>query len=241
MKLPHSVSSSHAYRALRDDLRKTLVRWTQGDIVLAAPGPPVVIAETPTAAPMRVHYADGDPPVRIGRYCSIHETVTLVTGSEHPTDAVTTFFFYWKIGVGTPEQPGSRGPITIGNDIWMGRDALVTSGVTIGDGAVIASRAVVTRDVAPYEIVGGVPARHIGWRFDEQIREALLSIAWWKWPLEDVLAHRSQLQSRDVAGFVSRHGQLTDTATSAQPCEVCGDAGRPGLPGQVRRDETKVG
>ena len=56
---------------------------------------------------MRVHYADGDPPVRIGRYCSIHETVTLVTGSEHPTDAVTTFFFYWKMGVGTPEQPGT--------------------------------------------------------------------------------------------------------------------------------------
>lgn len=200
------------------------MRWTQGDIVLAAPGPPVVIAETPTFAPVRVHYADGDPPVRIGRYCSIHETVTLVTGSEHPTDAVTTFFFYWKMGVGTPEQPGTRGPITIGNDVWMGRDALVTSGVTIGDGAVIASRAVVTRDVAPYEIVGGVPARHIGWRFDEPIRQALAGIAWWKWPLEDVLAHREQLQSRDVTAFVSRHGGTTDTATPAQPCEVCGGA-----------------
>lgn len=224
MKLSNSVSSSRAYQALRTSLRKTLVRWTQGEIVLAAPGPPVVIAETPTAAPVRVHYADGDPPVRIGRYCSIHETVTLVTGSEHPTDAVTTFFFYWKMGVGTPEQPGTRGPITIGNDVWMGRDALVTSGVTIGDGAVIASRAVVTRGVAPYEIVGGVPARHISWRFDEPIREALVNIAWWKWPLDDVLAHREQLQSRDVAGFVSRHGGTTESTTPAQLCEVCGGA-----------------
>jgi acetyltransferase-like isoleucine patch superfamily enzyme len=236
MKLPGLISSSRVYISLRNDLRRTLVRWLMGDIVLAAPGPPVVIADTPTFAPVRVHYVNGDPSVHVGRYCSIHETVTLVTGSEHPIDAVTTFFFYWKMKVGTPEQPGSRGPIVIGNDVWMGRDSLVTSGVTIGDGAVIASRAVVTRDVAPYEIVGGVPARHIGWRFDEAIRDALVKIAWWTWPVEVVLAHRTQLQSRDVADFVARHGGTPDGTVAARPCEICAATSVPDGAAAARRE-----
>jgi acetyltransferase-like isoleucine patch superfamily enzyme len=169
---------------------------------------------------MRVHHSDGDPPVHIGRYCSIHETVTLVTGSEHPTDAVSTFLFYWKLGVGTPEKIGNRGPITIGNDVWIARDALILSGVTIGDGAVIAARAVVTKDVAPYEIVGGSPARHIRWRFDTDIREALLEIAWWEWPVADVIAHQVQIESRDVTGFIERHHSTTHPRPFAV-CEVC--------------------
>ena len=224
MRLLNLLFSSRVYRARRDNLRSTLVRWTEGSCVLSAPGPPVVFAESPTYAPVRVYYADGDPPVHIGRYCSINPTVTLMTGSEHPLDAVTTFFFHWGMGVGAPEQTSSRGSITIGNDVWIGWDALIMSGVSIGHGAVVAARAVVTRDVAPYEIVGGVPARHIGWRFEEQLREALLRIAWWKWPVETVLAHRTQLLSRDVTDFVSRHSETVDATASARQCEVCHDA-----------------
>jgi hypothetical protein len=95
--------------------------------------------------------------------------------------------------------------------------------VTIGHGAAVAARAVVTKDVAPYEIVGGMPARHIGWRFDQPLREALLKIAWWEWPVEDVLAHQAQLQNPDVAGFAARHGFPVDGRTQ-QRCGICGDA-----------------
>jgi acetyltransferase-like isoleucine patch superfamily enzyme len=222
MKLLKLILSSRAYQSSRKALQRRVMQWVEGDRVWPAPGPSMLIAEQPTYAPMRVYYANGDPPVRIGRYCSINETVTLMPGSEHPLDAVTSFFFYWGMGQGEPEQTLSRGPITIGNDVWMGRDALIMSGVTVGHGAAVAARAVVTKDVAPYEIVGGVPARHIGWRFDEQAREELLKIAWWEWPVEVVLAHRAQLYSRgDVVSFIARHGGKVDAMTSAEQCQIC--------------------
>lgn len=222
MKLLNLILSSRAYQSRRKALQRKVMQWVEGDRVWPAPGPRMLIAEQPTYAPMRVYYATGDPPVRIGRYCSINETVTLMPGSEHPLDAITSFFFYWGMGEGEPEQTLTRGPIIIGNDVWIGRDALIMSGVTVGHGAAVAARAVVTKDVAPYEIVGGVPARHIGWRFDEQAREELLKIAWWEWPVDTVLAHRSQLYSRgDAVSFIARHGGKVDAMTSAEQCEIC--------------------
>jgi acetyltransferase-like isoleucine patch superfamily enzyme len=223
MKFLNLIVSSRASQKRRDALRQTVLHWLEGANAFSAPGPPMLIAEQPTA-PMRV-YSYEDPPVKIGRYCSINETVTLMPGSEHPLDAVTIFFFfYWGMGEGEPEHGLSRGPITIGNDVWIGRDALVLGGTTIGHGSVVAARAVVTKDVGPYEIVGGVPARHIGWRFDEQTREELLKIAWLEWPLQKVLAHRSQLYGRGdaVVDFIARHGGKVDAMTSAEQCEICG-------------------
>jgi len=101
------------------------------------------------------------------------------------------------------------------------------SGVTIGVGAVIGTRAVVTKDVAPFEIVGGLPARHIGWRFDEPIREELLRLAWWEWPVEKVVAHREQLYGRGdaVADFILRHGGKLEGAEPPGACEVCSQLG----------------
>lgn len=223
MKLLKSILPVRTYRASRLALRRAVLRAVEGDSASLSPGLPVLVAEQPTYAPMRVYAQPGDPPVRIGRYCSINETVTLVPGSEHPLDAVTIFHFYWTMGEGEPEPSISRGPITIGSDVWIGRDALVMSGVNINHGAVVAARAVVTKDVAPYEIVGGVPARHIGWRFDEQTREELLKIAWWTWPLEQVLAHRTQLYGRGgaVVDFIARHGGEVDAMKSALQCEIC--------------------
>jgi acetyltransferase-like isoleucine patch superfamily enzyme len=84
------------------------------------------------------------------------------------------------------EELTSRGPITIGHDVWIGRRAMIMSGVTIGNGAVIGAGAVVTRDVAPYSIVGGVPAKLIRFRFEQPTIDALQRIRWWDWPDDDI-------------------------------------------------------
>ncbi|EMA06582.1 acetyltransferase (isoleucine patch superfamily)-like protein [Haloarcula vallismortis ATCC 29715] len=80
----------------------------------------------------------------------------------------------------------SKGPITVGNDVWIGARATVLSGVTIGNGAIVGAGAIVTDDVDPYSVVAGVPAAHKKWRFREEIREELLEIKWWDWSEEKI-------------------------------------------------------
>jgi acetyltransferase-like isoleucine patch superfamily enzyme len=211
------------YRKIRRAIIGRLVFELEGYNVRIQPGPPLVIAEQPTAAFMRVFGQPGDPPVYIGRYCGISETAVMMLGSEHPLDAVTTFDFYWGMRAGEPASGLTNGPIRIGCDVWIGWNSLVMSGVTVGVGAVVAAGAVVTKDVAPFEVVGGIPARHITWRFDEAIREELLHIAWWEWPVEKVVAHIDQLYGRGdaVADFILRHGGKIDGKEFPGACEVC--------------------
>ncbi len=218
-------------RRLERRLRKATRGWALGHVVWFDAGPPYVVKEQPTSAPVRlIHHSQQDPPVRIGRYCSINETVQVIPGGIHATDRVTTFLFGQAGRDGIPGLSGiefkdeedasaSNGPIVIGNDVWMAREVIVLSGVTVGDGAVVAAGAVVTSDVAPYEIVGGVPAHHLKWRFDSETRSGLCEVAWWRWPLEKVLTHREALTSGDVAGFVRQH-----TTGSADSCPLCGPA-----------------
>lgn len=145
-------------------------------------------------------------PVQVGRYCSLNDHAYAFLGGNHAIQDVSTFHFHRVMGLDGPlEQPRTNGPIRIGNDVWVGWEAVLMSGVTIGDGAVVGARAVVTRDVEPYEIVGGVPAAHVGWRFDGPTRAALMRIRWWDWPVETVVSRRAELQSQDVAGFVARY------------------------------------
>lgn len=217
------VTQTTMYRRLIDPARKAVRRWIFGDVVRFDPGPPYLIAESPSYAPARVVvYSEDDPPVRVGRYSSVHETVTFLPGGEHRTDVVTTWYFYYQMGIGEPETNESRGPIVVGNDVWIGREATIVSGVTIGDGAIVGTCALVTKDVAPYEIVGGVPARHLRWRFNEETRAGLLATAWWDWPVDKVIAHRHQLKSPDVAGFIARH-----TGWPGQACPDCQPEPRP--------------
>lgn len=92
----------------------------------------------------------------------------------------------------------------IGNDVWIGHGVIVLPGVKIGDGAVLAAGAVVTKDVPPYTIVGGVPAKIIRERFSRPIAEQLAAIAWWDWPFETIMARLADFQSSDIEAFCER-------------------------------------
>lgn len=142
--------------------------------------------------------------VTIGSYCSFAKNVRLFLGGNHRTDWVTTYPFpaFFSNAHHIKDFEITNGDINIGNDVWLCEDTTVLSGVSIGNGAVIASGSIVTKDVAPYSIVGGNPAKHIRWRFDDQIRELLLASSWWDWPEEEILQISNLLCSNDIANFL---------------------------------------
>lgn len=121
--------------------------------------------------------------LRIGAYTSIADDVHIFLGGHHRTDWISVYPFPAFIEEAKAIQGfgGSRGDVTIGNDVWLASGCTILSGVKVGDGAVVAARAVVTRDVAPYAVVAGNPARVVNWRFDAQSRQAILASQWWTW------------------------------------------------------------
>jgi acetyltransferase-like isoleucine patch superfamily enzyme len=154
-----------------------------------------------------VHVGRGERAhVHLGAYCSIAVGVEFVVGGNHRPDWVSTYPFrvLWGMpGAWTDGHPRPEGDITVGNDVWIGTQALILPGSHIGDGAVIAARAVVTRDVRPYAIVGGIPAREIRRRFTDEQVDALLELRWWDWPEERVRAHVELLSSPDVDALLA--------------------------------------
>lgn len=147
-----------------------------------------------------------DATLKIGRFCSIAHGVIILLGGEHRLDWITTYplNILFERRKTYPGLISSKGDVVIGNDVWIGRDALILSGVEIGNGAVVAARSVVTEDVAPYSIVAGNPARHIKFRFSESIREDLQRIAWWNWPMAKIEENWPLLLSADIEGLRAR-------------------------------------
>ena len=139
----------------------------------------------------------------IGKFCSIADGVTIYAGAEHHYDWVSAYCFSEKMQC--IECSHSKGKVTIGNDVWIADGAFILSGVTIGDGAVIGARAVVTKNVAPYEIVGGNPAQHIKFRFSAEQIESLLAIKWCNWDIEKIKENFDLILSNNIDLFIQKH------------------------------------
>lgn len=140
----------------------------------------------------------------IGSFCSIGSGAAFIMAGNqgHRNDWISTFPFYWMPEVPAFEEAANgflpAGDTVIGNDVWIGAEAIIMPGVKIGDGAVIGTRALVTRDVAPYAIVGGNPARTIRRRFEDRIVDLLLEMRWWDWSDDQLRTAMPVLTSGDV-------------------------------------------
>jgi acetyltransferase-like isoleucine patch superfamily enzyme len=156
----------------------------------------------------RIIYAGDGARLRIGRFCSIAPDVLISLGGEHHTEWITTYSFslLFDEAADLPGYPMTRGDVAIGNDVWIGQGACILSGVTVGDGAVIAARTVIAKDVDPYSIVGGSPARLVRYRFPEAAITSLLELAWWNWSLPQIKQAWPLLMSGDIEMFISKYG-----------------------------------
>lgn len=141
----------------------------------------------------------------IGKFCSIACGARfLFNSANHTMTSLSTypfplFFEEWGLDMkNVADAWDNKGDIVVGNDVWIGYEAVVLAGVTIGDGAIVGARAVVTRDVPPYTIVGGVPAKPIRKRFSEEIVSSLLKIKWWDWTRERIAQNLNAIQSGDI-------------------------------------------
>lgn len=152
------------------------------------------------------HYPINHDKLIIGKFCSIAcGTKFLFNSANHTLNSLSTypfplFFEEWELDPkNVTESWDNKGDIIIGNDVWIGFEAVILAGVTIGDGTIIGARAVVTKDVAPYTIVGGVPAKPIRKRFDDRTIATLLKMKWWDWPEEKIAQNIQAIKSGDIA------------------------------------------
>lgn len=125
----------------------------------------------------------------IGSYCSISRNVQIFLGGIHRTNWVSSFPFpkyFPEANHLIPDFGVTKGDVIIGSDVWLCRNCTIMSGVKIGHGAVVATGSIVTKDVPPYAVVAGNPAKIIKWRFDENTINALLATEWWTWPQEEL-------------------------------------------------------
>ena len=150
--------------------------------------------------------------IRVGKYCSIGRDCNFFLHANHRSDWITTSSQLW--GPVTDEiaqmhmemgHPICKGDIIIENDVWIGAKSTIMSGVKIHNGAVVAASSTVTKDIPPYAIVGGNPAKIIKYRFSELQIELLLKIGWWNWSEDKIKSEFKNLWSSDIDTFINKH------------------------------------
>jgi len=157
------------------------------------------------------HYPVNGDRLIIGKYCSIAcGAKFLFTSANHTQKSLSTYpfpIFYEVFGLDKKDVAGAwdnKGDIVIGNDVWIGYEAAILAGVRIGDGAIVGARAVVTKDVPPYTVVGGVPAKSIKNRFDDKTVSKLLEIKWWNWPYEEIRRQLPNIMRGNVNALTAK-------------------------------------
>lgn len=139
-----------------------------------------------------------------GKYCALARGVKFImNGANHKVSGFSTFPFYifgngWEAVMPQPGDLPYKGDTVVGNDVWVGYDALVMPGVKIGDGAIVAARSVVTRDVPPHSVVGGNPATVVKQRFPDEVVAELLAIRWLDWPVEKITRNLPAIVGADL-------------------------------------------
>ncbi len=151
------------------------------------------------------HYPINNDRLIIGKFCSIACGAKFIFNcANHTLKSLSTytfplFFEEWDLPKSEVASAwDNKGDIVIGNDVWIGYDAVIMAGVRIGDGAIIGTRAVVTKNVEPYSIVGGVPAKEIRKRFAPEVIQKLMEIQWWNWPIEKIESSIQNIQSGNI-------------------------------------------
>ena len=144
--------------------------------------------------------------LKIGKFCQIAKGAKFVLGdADHPMKGFSTFpfFVFGKYNDSCPDWDYEiplpvKGDTVIGNDVWLGHECVIMPGVTVGDGAIIGTRAVVTKDVPPYAIVGGNPAKVLRMRFPQEVIDQLVCISWWNWDIQKITENLQAILSNDV-------------------------------------------
>ena len=151
------------------------------------------------------HYPVNHDCLVIGKFCSIAcGAKFLFNSANHTLRSLSTypfpiFFEEWNLDAAEVASAwDNKGDIIVGNDVWIGYEAVIMAGVTIGDGAIIGTRAVVTKDVPPYTIVGGVPAKPLRKRFPEKTISELLALKWWDWPVDRIQRNLQAIQAGEI-------------------------------------------
>ncbi len=145
----------------------------------------------------------------IGKFCALAKDIKFImNGANHKLDGFSTYPFQifgngWEKVMPQPKELPYKGNTVIGNDVWIGYEAVIMPGVQVGDGAIIAAKSVVVNDVAPYTIFGGNPAKRIRQRFDDEVIKALLEVAWWNWDIGKITRNLEKIVAADIAALVN--------------------------------------
>jgi virginiamycin A acetyltransferase len=155
---------------------------------------------------VRYHFDFRGDRLVIGKFCMLASGVTFImNGGNHLTDAISTYPFAifgqgWEGAMAGRAYP-DKGDTCIGNDVWIGSQATIMMGITIGDGAIVATNSTVTKDVPPYAVVGGNPAQVLRMRFPPEAVDQLLAIKWWDWPADKLARNVNLLTRMDIAAL----------------------------------------